>query len=90
MAFENMRISNLVLKKGTKHGLTLNEIGSIIARPDFDTPSILEELMTQAEALSNEKVRQNKTLINRIRNNKKDKKIKNKSSSGLHKLYNST
>eukprot|EP01083_Nonionella_stella_P100802 284804_1 len=67
IVFENMRISHLVLKKGIARGLTLNEIGSIIARPDFDTKSILEELMLQAESLSIEKVRQNKHLINRIR-----------------------
>eukprot|EP00486_Rosalina_sp_Unknown_P009033 CAMPEP_0201594062 /NCGR_PEP_ID=MMETSP0190_2-20130828/191493_1 /ASSEMBLY_ACC=CAM_ASM_000263 /TAXON_ID=37353 /ORGANISM="Rosalina sp." /LENGTH=1200 /DNA_ID=CAMNT_0048053527 /DNA_START=693 /DNA_END=4295 /DNA_ORIENTATION=+ len=67
ITFENMRISHLVLKKCSNMGLTLHEIGSIIARPDFDTKSILEELMTQAEILAIEKFRQNKHLINRIR-----------------------
>jgi len=67
ITFENMRIAHLVLKKGANKGLTLHEIGSIIARPDFDTKSILEELMTQAEILAVEKFRQRKHLYNRIR-----------------------
>eukprot|EP01084_Bolivina_argentea_P080475 145756_1 len=71
ITFENMRISHLVLVKCTNMGLTLHQIGNIIARPDFDTKSILEELMIQAEILSIEKVRQNKHLIKRIKLQKK-------------------
>ena len=65
--FENMRISHLVLKKCAQNGLTLHDIGSIIARPDFDTKSILEELMVQAESLGLEKIRQNKHLNTRFK-----------------------
>jgi len=76
IVFENMRIAHLVLCKGAAKGLTLHEIGSIIARPDFDTKSILEELMTQAEILAIEKWRQRRHLSNRIRHKRRTHSLK--------------
>ena len=40
----NMRISSTLLKKGAEAGLTLEQIGKILCRPDEDDeqPSILE------------------------------------------------
>lgn len=67
IVFENMRVSHLVLKRCANSGLTLHQIGSIIARPDFDTKSILEELMVQAEALAIERCRQQKHLTSRFK-----------------------
>jgi len=60
IVFENLRISCLVLKKCTNHGLTLYEIGCILTRPNDDTLSIIEQFMIDAEILANERWRRTK------------------------------
>ena len=49
-----MRISSTLLVKGAKAGLTLQQIGSILCRTDFedmDAPSILEKIVNKAERM---------------------------------------
>jgi hypothetical protein len=43
-----MKISTMLLKKGAAAGLTLNEIGTIASRTQFDQPSALENLFEMA------------------------------------------
>lgn len=53
----NMRISSTLLKKGAEAGLTLQQIGEILCRPDDDDeqPSILEQIVKRARTCANMK-----------------------------------
>ena len=45
----NLRISNLLLKKGAIAGLTLNQIGSLLYRKEYEsTPSVIEEVVSKS------------------------------------------
>eukprot|EP01084_Bolivina_argentea_P012621 23621_1 len=67
LALENIRISHLVLKKSVNHGLTLYQIGSMLIRPNYNTPSMLEKLLFHAENLAKEKHRHSKTRLQKHR-----------------------
>jgi hypothetical protein len=51
----NMRISATLLQKGAEAGLTLQQIGEILCRPDDDDeqPSILEQIVKRARTCAN-------------------------------------
>jgi hypothetical protein len=47
-----LRTSTLLLKKGTKAGLTLQQIGSLLFRKeDDDSPSVIEKILTKSKEL---------------------------------------
>jgi hypothetical protein len=48
----NMKISTMLLKKGTEAGLTCYEIARIISRDKIDAPSLLETIIAQSRALA--------------------------------------
>jgi len=45
-----MKISTMLLKKGAKHNLTLNQIGTIASRKAIEKPSFLEVMVEEARA----------------------------------------
>lgn len=49
-----MRISSTLLQKGAAAGLTLEQIGQILCRPDEDEsqPSLLERLIDKARLIA--------------------------------------
>lgn len=55
ICLRNMRISNMLLKKGAAAGLTLANIGQILCRPDEDDeqPSMLETMVSKARVCAN-------------------------------------
>lgn len=45
----NLRISNILLKKGANAGLTLAQIGALLYRPGFDnSPSVIEQVVAKS------------------------------------------
>ena len=51
VCLRNMKVSSLLLKKAAARGLTLQQIGQILCRPDDDDsePSPLEKIVNKAE-----------------------------------------
>ena len=41
-------VSTILLQEGVSAGLTLYDMGSIMYRQDFDTPSVLQDLINDA------------------------------------------
>lgn len=54
ICLRNMRISTTLLKSGAKAGLTLEQIGQILCRPDEDDtlPSLLERIVDKARLIT--------------------------------------
>jgi DNA-binding transcriptional MerR regulator len=54
ICLRNMRISSTLLKESASAGLTLEEIGQILCRPDEDDsmPSLLERLIDKARLIT--------------------------------------
>jgi len=49
--FSIMRLTAMLLKKGAALDLTLNQIGSLICRLDFNMPSPLEQIVSKVQAM---------------------------------------
>jgi len=64
-AIENLRISHMVLTEGAKMGLNLYQIGCMIRRTKYDTPSssTLEVLISEAKEIAAAKMSQNEEKL---------------------------
>ena len=53
ICLRNIKITQMLLKKGAAAGLTLADIGKILCRPDDDDeiPSILEKIVKRARTV---------------------------------------
>jgi hypothetical protein len=65
-----MRISTTLLKSGAKNGLTLEQIGQILCRPDEDDtlPSLLERIVEKARLITDMMIKmQGKYIDNKLK-----------------------
>lgn len=88
VCLRNVRISTTLLKCAAEEGLTLEQIGQILCRPDEDDtlPSLLEKIVQKARQITDMMVKmQMKYKDSKLRaiNSRRDDHILNKASSQL-------